>query len=419
MAAGLEAKRIEYLGRSSTLLANGRIRAVVDAVGGMMPEFSLSRGKGGINSHWVPEFRDNSGRPWSAAEHAAYWKAKVLYNIAGDFPCSPNFGGDGPVDGVELPPHGWTANEEWTIEEVGTAAKAAAKAAAADARFSLRSPSPTHPHARKKCDHVLEGQSAYYSVMRIRNEGTKPVAINLARHNTLGSPFLQAGCRISLCADRFMTAPKGTEFDDTGRLAQGAPFERLDAVPLRDGSSVDLGLVPGIIGHSDFVTGAVPAKLALGWSCVVNPVLGLAYVCFFPGEAGLPAGEVALAFNDLWLQYGGRNFTPWAFNQGGADHSFCLGTENAVAAFANGLGYSRAHPELLGRPTTLSVPAGGERKLCYGTALVELSQDLLREGVLSIEAEEGALVLKGRKAFQKADMDARFTRAREIESGRG
>ena len=37
---------------------------------------------------------------------------------------------------------------------------------------------------------LLEGQAAYYSVMRIRNEGKEPLAINLARHNTLGSPFL-------------------------------------------------------------------------------------------------------------------------------------------------------------------------------------------------------------------------------------
>ncbi|MGA2547827.1 MAG: hypothetical protein ABSF43_14845 [Rectinemataceae bacterium] len=415
MGTELQARRFEYLGRKSTLLANGKIRAVVDALGGMMPEFSLDRGKGGINAHWLPDFRNSTGEPYSEVEHARYWKGKVLYLIAGDFPCSPNFGGDGVVDGASLPAHGWTANEEWKIEEVGTKPEAGA----AYARFSLRSPAATIPLAWSKCDLVLEGQNAYYSVMRIRNEGKNPIAVNLARHNTIGAPFLQAGCRISLSADRFMTAPSGTEFDDTGRLAQGAEFGGLGEAPLRDGGVADLGFVPGIIGATDFVTGAVPAGLSLGWSCVVNPALGLAYVCFFPGEAALPQGEIALSFNDLWLQYGGRSFTPWALDEGGSDHSFCLGTENAVAAFANGLAYARSHPELLGRPTTLSVPAGGERKLCYGTALIELDPDLLREGIRSIEAEQGALVLKGGKAFQRFAMDAGFQKVRRFESGLG
>jgi hypothetical protein len=415
MGGGLQAKRFEYLGRRSTLLSNGRIRAAVDAVGGMMPEFSLGKGRGGTNAHWLPEFRDNSGRPYSEAEHARYWKAKILYLIAGDFPCCPNFGGGGVVDGADLPNHGWTANEEWKVEEVGVKPEAGA----AFARFSLRSPAPTMPLSWRKCDFVLEGQNAYYSVMRIKNEGKAPVAVNLARHNTLGAPFLQAGCRISLCADAFITPPSGGEFDETGRLALGAEFDDLGATPLRAGGTTDSGLVPGMVGASDFIGGAVPARLSLGWSCVVNPVLGLAYICFFPGEAATPQGEIALTFNDLWLQYGGRPFTPWALDEGGADRTFCLGTENAVAAFANGLAYARSNPELLGRPTTLTVPAGGERKLCYGTALVELDADLLREGVLAVEADRGAVVLKGAKSSQRVALEGDFDRVRRFESGFG
>jgi hypothetical protein len=415
IGSGLEARRFGYLGRRTVLLANARVRTVVDELGGMMPEFSLNRGRGGINAHWIPEFRDNSGRPYSGAEHREYWKAKVLYLIAGDFPCSPSFGTGCLVDGIEIPAHGWTANEEWKIEELGTAREAGV----AFARSSLRSPVAAMPLAWNKCDLVLEDQAAYYSVMRVRNEGKNPVAINMARHNTLGPPFLQAGCRITLSADHFLTAPSGTEFEDTGRLAQGVEFGSLGAVPLRDGGTVDLGLVPGMVGATDFITGAVSAKLSLGWSCVVNPVLGLAYICFFPGEVFLPQGEIALSFNDLWMQYGGRSFTPWALYEGGADHSFCLGTENAVGAYANGLAYARSVPEILGRPSTLTIPAGGERKLCYGTAFAELGQDLLREGITSIEADEGALILKGKKACQRVALDAGFHRAREFESRLG
>ncbi len=130
----------------------------------------------------------------------------------------------------------------------------------------------------------------------------------------------------------------------------------------------------------------------------------------------MPEGEIALSFNDLWLQYGGRRFTPWAASEGGEDRTFCLGTENGTGAYANGLAYSRQHPELLGRPTTVAIPAGGERKLCYGTAIVRLSDELLREGVRSIEAELGNLVLKGEKSMQRVTLDATFERVRRFDA---
>jgi hypothetical protein len=407
----MKAQTITYFGRRSVNLENTRVRTVIDALGGMMPEFSLKRGKGGINAHWIPDFRDNSGRPYEQNERADYWKVKLLYLISGDFLASPNFGIPCTVDGVALQAHGWAANEAWTIQDQGVSAEAGL----AFARFHLDSPAAAMPLAWDKCDLVLEDQAAYYSIMRVRNTGTRPIDINMTRHNTLGAPFLQAGCRISLSADRFQTVPVPSEFDPTGRLLQGVRFDDLAQAPLRGGGTADLTVVPGMIGATDFITGAIPAHLDLGWSCVVNPTLGLAYICFFPGAAGLPEGEIALGFNDLWMQYGGRSFTPWALNEGGGDRTFCLGTENAVGAYANGLEYARAHPELLGRSTLVTIPAGGERKLCYGVALVELDPDLLREGVKSVTAEAGLLVLRGLRTVQKVPLDARFTRARTFE----
>jgi hypothetical protein len=48
-------------------------------------------------------------------------------------------------------------------------------------------------------------------------------------------------------------------------------------------------------------------------------------------------------------------------------------------------------------------------------ALVELDPDLLREGVKSVTAEDGLLVLRGSRTVQKVPLDARFTRARAFE----
>lgn len=406
------ASEVATIGRRSICLENDQVRTVIDALGGMVPEFSLKRGGTTVNTHWVPDFRGSSDTPYDPEKHASFWKASLLYHVAGDFLCSPNFGGPCTIEGVDVPAHGWVANEPWIVGEYGVSAEEDI----AFARFSLNSPAPEVPLSWHKCDMVIGGQAAYYSVMRIKNFGASPISINLTRHNTLGAPFLQAGCRISLCAERFQTAPEGTEFDLTGRLLQGAEFTDLSCAPLRSGGTVDLTEVPGMIGATDFVTGAIPVHLSTGWSCVVNPQLGLAYVCFFPGVAGLPTGEVALSFNDLWLQYGGRRSTPWAMSEGGEDRTFCLGTENGIGAFANGLAYSWQHPELLGRPTMITIPAGGVRKLCYGTAIVELTPALLQEGVRSIESDDSFLILKGIHAVQLVSLDARFTRVRDFES---
>ncbi len=412
MHGATSVERIAYFGRNSVLLSNEKVRAIIDDLGGMMPEFSLKKENGAVNAHWIPDFRGNSGAPWSSRLHGPYWKANILYILAGDFPCSPNFGPDCTVDGVELPAHGWTANERWKLASSGTTQDGNA----AHAKFTLESPDARMPLSYTKYDLVQAGKPAYYSVMIIENHGDVPISINLARHNTLGSPFLQAGCRIYVSAERCMTAPKGTEFDDTGRLAQGVEFDSLCKAPTRDGKTVDLSVVPGMIGYTDFVTGAISAHKALGWSCVINPVLKLAYITFFPGRKGLSNDEIALGFNDLWMQYGGRNFTPWALHEGGADRTFCLGTENAVGAFANGLAYSRAHPTLLDSPTMVTIPARGSRRLTYGTALVELDDALASEDILDIEAEGDMLVLKAEKAHQRVALDASFSGLRELVS---
>jgi hypothetical protein len=412
MAGALVVERIRHMGREAVLLSNGLVEAISGLRGSMTPVFGIRRGPGFINAHWIPPFRTGDGVPYSETEHGRFWKSALLYELAGDFLCSPSFGPNCRVGGADIPPHGWTANEEWTI--VGASADEAE--GVAWVRYALESPAPGLPLTWERLDTVRAGELAYSSSVRIRNRGDRTVAVNMARHTTVGPPFLDSGCKISLCAGRFMTPPRKSEFSDTGRLAEGAEFEGLGEAPLRAGGRVDLGIVPGMIGYTDFVSGAIPRDLGLGWSCVANPSQGLAYVCFFPGAAGLPEGEIALGFNDLWMQYGGRPFTPWAESEGGRDRTFCLGTENAVGAFANGLAASLALPELLGRPTTVEIPPRGERTLHYGAALVELGKDLREEtGAIGVDADgDGTLVLKGRRSSLRAAARVDFAAARRL-----
>lgn len=405
MKSQLAAERVDDFGREAILLENGLVRAVIDAQGGMMPEFSIRRGQGWLNVHYIPHFRGNGTPLWNEKKHAPFWKAGLLYHLAGDFPCAPNFGAGCEVDGQKLPPHGQAANASWTIEGHGREGKLGA----AWASFSLESRGKGMPLSFRKYDLVLEGQAAFYSLLRIANRGSRDLAINIGRHATLGAPFLQAGCLLSVGARRFMTAPTGTELDRTGRLAQGVEFSDLSAAPLRAGGTADLRLVPGPIGATDLVVGAVPGKAELGWSCVLNPALDLAQLAFFPGPAALRPDEVAPSFNILWMQYGGRSFTPWAAREGGTDLSYCLGTEHAASAFANGLGYARARPELLGAPTTVTIPAKSERIFRYGSLIAELG-GALRGPVRGVERDEGGLLLRGARGSLAVAADSGFER---------
>src|SRR3989442_15504417 len=108
-----KASRVAYMGRKAVLLANDDVQALVETVGGMMPEFGLRRGRGVLNAHWLPDFRDNSGAPFTPDRHGGYWKAKPLYLIPGDFPRGPSLVPAARVDGVGRRPHGWAPTEEW------------------------------------------------------------------------------------------------------------------------------------------------------------------------------------------------------------------------------------------------------------------------------------------------------------------
>ena len=112
---------------------------------------------------------------------------------------------------------------------------------------------------------------------------------------------------------------------------------------------------------------------------------------FFTGPAAAGADDIILYFNDLWMQYGGRNFTPWALYDGGTDQNFCLGIENSTAGFPTGLSTARRTKELLGSPTTVTIPAKGSKTLRYGSLFAPYENNILDEGITAVEAEADAL----------------------------
>jgi hypothetical protein len=313
-----------------------------------------------------------------------------------------------------MPAHGWTATLKWDYKKSGIDAESGA----AWALSEMKSPDTSMPLSFKKIDAVVPGQSAHYSALDIQNLGGSDIAICCAQHNTVGPPFLQTGCCISAAASIWTTPPLGSEFDTTARLASGAEFSTLSKAPLSFGGQVDLSVVPSPIGYTDFVSGAIPKSAHLGWSSVVNPAVNLAYITFFPGPASGVSGddEIILCFNDLWMQYGGRPYTPWAQWDGGPDQTYCLGTENAVGAWALGLDYARKVKRVLGSPATVTIPANAKKTLYYGTLFAPYERRILDSGIVGIDSEEAHLVCKSATEFWKFDADPDFTVIRGLKA---
>jgi hypothetical protein len=378
--------------REATLLEQDMVRVVIDDEGGMIPELSAALGHGRINAHWLPWFRALSKERFNKAEHGAFWGDRVTYNLAGNFPTFPNFASAHVVDGIDMPAHGWSANSTWCFVNKGIDEASGA----AWALSVMESPNDRMALSFKKIDMVIPGHPVHYASLTVKNNGSKDITINAGFHNTLGAPFLQAGCRYSAAADRWSTPPVGGGFDESARLIQGKEFSSPEQAPLAKGGTVDISLIPPPIGYTDFVQGSIPVKNVLGWSALVNPVAKMAYVCFFPGPAGAVEDDIVLRFNCLWMQYGGRPMTPWAAFNGGTDLTYCLGTENVIAASTGGLSYSRQVSSLLGAPTTVIIPAGGQKTLRYGTLFTPYDSQVLDTGIQAVSAEDARIIAAGR-----------------------
>ncbi len=389
----MEVKRVRYAaGRDAVFFDGKQLRVVVDDLGGMIPELSFPYRGGWFNTHWNPHFRSNSGIVYDPEKHEDFWPVRLLYNLAGSFPCFPSFGGGCTAYDAEMDPHGLTANGTWTVDTWGVLDQ---RIGYSRSTLTPDASNPSIPLSYTKYDIVLNDHPVHYVFMKIRNNGDREYRINAAWHNTLGPPFLSPGCRIDLPGRMFATPPSPSEFDDTTRLQTGVEFEGLENAPLVDGGTADLHRVPGMIGYTDFVTGPVPESEDIGWSSVVNPAVGALYLAYFRGPASVSDDEIGIRFNDLWMQYGGRRYTPWASFEGGSDLTYCLGTENATGAFANGLKYSLDHEELLGTPTTVSIAPGEEKVHRYGTLAVPFTDGELDDGVGNVEEEGERLRIHG------------------------
>jgi hypothetical protein len=142
----------------------------------------------------------------------------------------------------------------------------------------------------------------------------------------------------------------------------------------------------------------------------------MAYICFFTGPAAAGSDDVILRFNNLWMQYGGRPFSPWAPYEGGTDLTYCLGTENSIGAYANGLDYARNIKTLMGAPTTVTIPAHSSRTLRYGVLFTPYDNNSLDQGIRTIEVDSRRLICTAPQGTWSFDAEPSFEGLKQLES---
>ena len=249
--------------------------------------------------------------PWEPADYPDL--PPLLSVLRGDFLCLP-FGGQ--LDG---PPHGETANCEWTKLD-------------SDER-SLRFGIETKDVGAKvvKTLTTREGQHAIYFTHEISNlEGD----FNYGNHPILDLTSLREGtARVTTSAFRWASVfpgPFSNPADgESQALAEGAGFSDLREVPLAAGGTTDLTRYPQRLGNDDLVmmvnSPSTPEQ-PFAWSAVVLD----GYLWF---SLKNPSDFPATMF---WMSNGGRSAAPW-----NRQHVGRIGIEEVCSYFSNGLDISR------------------------------------------------------------------------------
>lgn len=340
------------------------VRLVVDLDVGHLRAFEIRRGGRLVTPlHTAPWVGTGEAE---AAEDAA----PNLRRLSGDFLCAP-FG----TNDVEAAPlHGWPANSAWDVLDV-----APHPGGGAVARYRLRRPvfgavvtkelalRDGHPFLYQR--HVFSGGT-----------GSLPVASHAMTR------FGAGGGRLSFSRKLWGETPAvGLEPDPArgiGALRYPARFERLDAVPGRNGETLDLGRYPLAERNEDFAVLVEDPANPLGWAAAVRPdaadvVLSLKH------PATLPVTM-------LWFSNGGRFYPPWS-----GRHRGVLGIEEGRSY--GGAGHrasASANPmNAEGVATALALSPEGEAEIRHVLGGAPLGGGW--GSVASVEAGPDALDLAG------------------------
>jgi len=394
MKLPLKTKRI--LGEPSYVLATRTVELAITRRGGHMAP--------------VRFFRD-SAAPFAPYRVAPWWRERrtreapeipgVLRPLRGDFFCMP-FGGNAlPWRGEAHPPHGETAESEWTLEE------AAREGGRAWLRMSLA------PRARPgrvtKTLQLIEGGNTIYCAHRL--EGFQgPMC--LGHHPTLAFPDEEGAGLVGVApftrGQVYPGAFENPEARGYSILKPGARFASLDRVERADGAWADLTRYPARRGYEDLVMLCADPQLFPAWSAVTFPRLGALWFSLKDPRA--------LASTVLWHDNGGRHYPPW---NGRSVNT--LGVEEVTAYFHEGLAPS-ARANLVNRegaPTALRLSARrpAEIRLIQGAARIPRGFGRARE--IRPEGEWRILIVDDNRRAITIPVFWPFLKTGELPQGKG
>lgn len=316
------------LGQPSWLFESSHVSAHLTQVGGHLAPVAFRLGKKTVSPYSVA--------PW-AEETLGPGLPPLLHALRGDFFCAP-FGGNGtPWRGEKHPPHGETANANWSLdafEKSGT-------------RLTLHASLTTKVRKGRvdKFLSLVEGHTAVYS-RHVLSGMSGPMS--LGHHAMLKFPEAPGSGAVS--TSRFVRGqvlPVPFEQPENfgySALKPGASFRSLASVALAAGGRADLTCYPARKGYDDLVMVTADATLPFAWSAVVLAAEG--YVWFALRDPRV------LRHTILWMSNSGRHYAPW-----NGRHSAVMGIEEVTSCFHLGLAES-AKPNTLSRagfPTTVAL----------------------------------------------------------------
>ena len=368
----------ERSGQRGWAFTNDRVRAFLTRTGGQLAPVVFTVGRRKVQPFTIA--------PWTKEPLPGV--PVMLKVLRGDFFCCPFGGNAAPFRGERHPPHGETANRDWTwrsLERAGgtttlhTSMQLRTRSGRVDKRLVLR-----RGHSAVYCEHILTG---FRGPMPI---GTHPM-LRLPDEPGAGylsvSPFIR-GQVVPVAWER----PEARGYS---RLKTGARFDSLRRVPVRGGGTTDLSRFPTRRGYEELVQLVSDVRLPFAWTAMAVPSEG--YVFFALKNPRVLRETV------LWFSNGGRHYPPW-----NGRHLNVIGLEEVTAFFHLGLAES-AQPNLLtraGAPTAMQLRPDRPLRVAHVLALAAIPRDF--DAVQAIVPVKGGVTLtsrSGRRVFAPLDLD--------------
>lgn len=355
----------KMLGQPSWKLNSDRIEAYVTKMGAHLAPVTFDLG-------------DKKVQPF----HIAPWHDEVidsppiLQALRGDFFCVP-FGHNETAYGNEQHPvHGETANGVWTEVETGVYELRTLIRPGLVRREITFNPGETNIYV----NNTIIGMSGpmcigNHAMLSFPSKGlvsTSPFKVGQVFPGEFENP-----------AKGGYTSLKPAEF-----------FQRLELVPMANGSIADLSVYPARDGFEDLVMLVGDDSLPFAWNAVVFPAEGYLWFCLRDPRV--------LRHTVLWHSNGGRHYAPWS-----GRHRRVLGIEDVTAYFHYGIAESCAPNPISNQGFPTSVDLDPTVPLEAKTIMGVVAVDPSAEHVEDIEQTETGIAIQlrsGERIEVKVDL---------------